>query len=486
MSTTPVSSAAAALAAAVWLAACATNPVTGEREFALMSEAQEIGIGQEMDPQVRQEFGVYDDPELQAYVQDIALRMARNSERPDLPWTFTVLDSPVVNAFALPGGFIYITRGIMAYLNDEAELAGVLGHEIGHVTARHAVQQYTRAMGANLGLTLGAIFVPSTRGAVGDLASTGLGLLFLRYGRDDELQSDRLGARYAATNGWAPGGVADMLLTLGRIGEMTDRSGVPTWLASHPEPLTRVDEIRPVVAELEASTPGDLAVDRNAYLQRITGLLFGDNPREGVVRGSRFLHRDLRFALDFPQGWLIQNSPEQVLSKDPGAEAYVLLQLVQNPQGRNLEAMAIDGMRDNGFQAVEGGMATIDGEPAFLGTFRGQLQQLGRVTARVAYIEHESRVFRLIGFAPDQVYGSVADRLTASLRSFDRLSPQEAASITPNRVAIREVASGDTWQALASRAGAGIVEASTLAIINGYAVNEQPRAGDRVKIVVAE
>ncbi|HEX2458956.1 MAG TPA: M48 family metalloprotease, partial [Vicinamibacterales bacterium] len=183
------------------LAACATNPVTGRREISFMSEAQEISIANESEPQIKEEMGVYNDPELQRYVSDIGWRMAKISERPQLPWRFTVVDVPAVNAFAVPGGAIYITRGIMPFLDNEAELAGVLGHEIGHVTARHSAQQYTRQVGGQAGLVALSIFVPAAR-PFGDLGAQALGVLFLRYGRDDELQSDQLGAKYESQLGW--------------------------------------------------------------------------------------------------------------------------------------------------------------------------------------------------------------------------------------------------------------------------------------------
>ena len=173
----------------VFVTACATNPVTGQRQFVLMSEAQEIGIGRESDPQIKAEMGVYNDPELQQYVSDIGMRLARLSERPNLPWQFTVVDQAAVNAFAVPGGFIYLTRGILPFLADEAELAGVLGHEIGHVTARHSAQQYTRALGGQLLLTGLGVFVPAAR-PFGQISETALGLLFLKHGRDDEMQAD--------------------------------------------------------------------------------------------------------------------------------------------------------------------------------------------------------------------------------------------------------------------------------------------------------
>ena len=193
--------------------ACATNPVTGKKEISLVSEAQEIAMGQQADAEVRREMGLYDDSELQRYVADIGERLARASHRPHLPWQFAVVDHPAVNAFALPGGFIYITRGILPYLQDEAELAGVLGHEIGHVTARHSAQQATRAMGGQIGMLALGIFVPATQ-PFGDVASVGLGVLFMKFGRDDEREADRVGIEYAAKGGWDPTAVPDVLQTL--------------------------------------------------------------------------------------------------------------------------------------------------------------------------------------------------------------------------------------------------------------------------------
>src|SRR5438034_6810803 len=233
-----LSSCVVALAAA----ACAVNPATGQRQFSLMSEDQEIQIGQQQDPEVRREMGVYDDRALQQYVSDIGLRLARQSERPNLPWHFTVVDSPAVNAFALPGGYIYITRGIMPFLDNEAQLAGVLGHEIGHVTARHASQQYSRATGAQLGLIFSSILLPQTR-PFAQLGENGLGLLFLKNGRDDEEQADSLGVKYAAKTGWDPAGVPQMLSTLARIEEASDNKGVPNWLSTHPAPEDRVQRV---------------------------------------------------------------------------------------------------------------------------------------------------------------------------------------------------------------------------------------------------
>lgn len=462
--------------------ACATNPVTGERQFTMMSEAQEISIGQSMDPEIRQEMGVYDDPAVQRYVEEIGLRMARSSQRPDLPWSFVVVDSPQVNAFAAPGGFIYITRGILAYLQDEAQLAGVLGHEIGHVTARHAVEQYSRAAGSQLGLTLGAIFFPGARPAV-DLASGGLGLLFLKHGRDAERQSDRLGAEYTAQNGWDPGGVMGMLETLARIGEISDRRGIPGWLATHPDPADRVAEVRPVVEQLRSGMT-ERPTNRDAYLRRIDGMVYGENPREGIVRGADFLHPELRFALRFPEGWAVQNSPSAVVANQPGTRHYVMLQLVQQPQGRTLEDIAITSMRNAGMTARQGGATRVNDLEAWIGTFTGRVQDLGDTVARAAFIRHDRNIYRLAGLASPQTFSRVEQDVEQTLRSFRAMSRDEAGRIQPNRLDLHVVRAGQTWQSIAQGPGQGIVDAATLAIMNGVSPNTPPREGDRIRIVV--
>jgi predicted Zn-dependent protease len=471
-----------ALFALVGALACATNPATGKRQFNLMSEAQEISAGQEADAQVKKEMGIYNDPNLQEYVSSIGVKLAKLSERPNLPWHYSVVDVPAINAFALPGGYIYITRGILPFLNDEAQLAGVLGHETGHVTARHAAQQYTRAVGGTIGLVALGIFVPGAR-PFGQLAEQGLGVLFLKYGRGDELQADQLGARYAARGNWDPAGVPDMLTTLGRLDEASgQRRGVPNWLETHPEPLARVKEIQPEVQQLSAGRT-DLVRNRDAMLRAVDGIIYGDNPEQGVVRGASFIHPPLRFRIDFPNGWDIQNTSEQVMAKAPGADVYMLLEQVQMPRGNGVDNIARAQMESAGFRMLSGSRDRINGLDAFIGLYQGSLEGLGDVRVRAAHIVHNGNVYLVAGFAAPNIFDPLDSAMLMSLRSFKPLTADEAAAVHPNRIDIYVVRPGDSWQSIAERSG-GVIKPATLAVMNGADPNSQPMVDARIKIVV--
>lgn len=473
----------AVLTALAILAGCATNPATGKKEFSLMSEAQEVQIGQEADPQIRQEMGVYEDRELQQYVSSIGMRLAKVSERPNLPWHFTVVDEPAVNAFALPGGYIYLTRGIMAFLNNEAQLAGVLGHEIGHVTARHAAQQYTQATSAGLGVTLLSIFVPEARPFQG-VAETAVGLMLMKYGRDDELQSDRLGVQYTAKTGWDPAGVAGMLRTLQRLDQASGSNrGVPNFLSTHPAPADRVAQVQRFIKEnpVAVGTSGGVK-DEAEYLRRIDGIIFGDSPADGMVRGNTFVHPELRLSLTFPQGWEIQNGATQVVSKAPDRDNYLLLQFVPNAQG-SIQQIAQGSMTQAGFRPLQGERAEINGLDAFVGTYQGNMEGLGNTGVLAAHIVQGNRVYLFAGLAPANQFNNAQQSFAQAIRSFRQLSASEAASIKPNRVDVYTVRGGDTWASIAERSG-GLVKPTTLAIMNNYEPNQAPRAGDRIRIVV--
>lgn len=461
-------------------AACATNPVTGKRQMSLLSEADELAIGQQQDVEIRREMGVYDDPALQRYVEDIGQALARVSHRPTLPWSFTIVDNPAVNAFALPGGYVYLTRGLLAYLNDESQLAGVLGHEIAHVTARHAAQAYTRQAQAGIGLAILGIFVPSTQPFT-DLGAAGLSVLFLRHGREAELEADRLGVEYASGAGFDPSGVPRFLATLARVNALSDR-GVPNWLSTHPDPGSRVTKAEPVAGQFVSADAR--TINRDQYLERIRGLAFGDRVEDGIVRANAFLHPLLRIGVTFPEGWELTNTPQAVLAQEPGAQHFMVLQEVEQPRGRSLSDAAVAAMRSAGYTVVEGRTEEINGNPAHVGLYRGNAEGVGRVLMRAAHIVIGRQLYVVAGFAPEAEFDRVDRDITAAAQTFRQLSQAEAARIRPNQVAFHTVAAGESWQSIAARQGRNFVNAATLAIMNGREVSEQPQPGDRVKIVV--
>jgi predicted Zn-dependent protease len=291
--------ATSAVAVLAIVIACATNPATGKKEFMLVSEGQEIALGQQEDQKAVASFGVYDDPALQDYVASLGHSIAERGERPDLPWAFRLVDDSAVNAFALPGGFVYMTRGILGYLDSEAELAMVMGHEVGHVTARHSASQMSSQQLMSLGMGIGMIAVPELR-QYGDLAQLGLGLLFLKFGRDDETEADTLGLRYSKRLEYDAAEGAQAFRMLDQLSEQSEAGRVPGWLSTHPDPG---DRYRRLLAAIQQQGLEGGNVRREAYLKRLDGMTFGENPREGFFRENAFYHPDLRFRMELPQGF---------------------------------------------------------------------------------------------------------------------------------------------------------------------------------------
>jgi predicted Zn-dependent protease len=459
-------------------AGCATNPATGKRQVIIMSESQEIQAGREADAEVRKEMGVYNDPNLQRYVSEIGRRLARTAHRPELPWTFTVVDESAVNAFALPGGFIYITRGILPFLRNEAELAAVMAHEVGHVDARHSAQQYSNQTLASGGLALLGIFVPETRPVQG-LASAGLSVAFLKFSRDDELQADQLGVGYASGNGWDPRGMPGLLSTLDRLDEASGTSrGIPNWALTHPPAADRVEKVQQAVAAAPAG-----GVTNPAPLERLLdGLVFGDSREKGIVRRNEFLHPVLGFAVRFPEGWDVINGNDQVLARQSeSTNSAMVLQLAEGTGA--LQQLAPTSMARAGWQEQNGQRATINGLDAYVGTYRGVMDNTP-VTVEAAHIRAGQQVYVLAGIAPTSEFGSASRAFASSIRTFRTLSREEADRIQPDRVDFYVVRSGDTWDSIARNAGSEI-KGSTIAIMNGMDLSTPPRSGTRIRIVVA-
>ena len=468
------------LAIAFVIAGCATNPATGRRQLILMSEAEEIQLGKQADADVRKQMGVYNEVGLQQYVDRVGRRLAQTSKRPNLPWTFTVVDESAVNAFALPGGYVYLTRGIMPFLQDESEMAAVLGHEIGHVDGRHSAEAYSNQTFAGGGLAVLGILVPETR-PFAEVASVSLGLLFLKHGRSAELEADQLGVRYVAANGWAPQGMPGLLNTLARLDEARGESrGVPNWMATHPPAADRVQKVQEAVANAAATARGT-ATNADEYERRIEGLVYGDSREDGIVRGSEFLHPVLRFAVRFPEGWEVMNSAEQVVARRAeNSNSAMLLELAPGNASPQQNAAAM--MSKAGFQEVQGQRSRINGLDAYIGLYQGVIDNT-RVQMQAAVIRAGDQSYVVAGIAPPSEYNGVSRAFASSIQSFRTLSREEADRIQPDRLDFYTARSGDTWESLARR-GNNRVKPATLAIMNGLDPKTPPRAGERLRVVI--
>jgi predicted Zn-dependent protease len=461
----------------VLAAACVRNPATGGHMLSLVSKDQEIQMGKEAAKEVLQSIPPVKDEKLQAYVAGIGKRIAAASERPDLPWSFTVIDDATVNAFALPGGPVFVTRGILTYLDTEAELAAVLGHEIGHITARHSVQQISKAQLAQLGLGLGMILRPDLQGA-GQLASAGLQLVFLKFGRDDEAQADALGFRYMLGQGYDPRQMADVFAMLERASARNDQGKLPEWLSTHPDPENRVEVARKRVAELK-ELPASLEVGRDRYLAAVDGTVFGDDPRQGYFQGNAFLHPDLRFRLDLPPGWKAQNTPQALVAVSPKQDAALQLSVAGT---LSPEDAARKFFGQQGVKATDVQKGSVHGLPATAGAFEAQTQQ-GVVQGLASFVSHRGATYMVVGYAPAGALAAHEEELRRAITSFAPLDDPKALDVKPARVEVVTVPGDMTLREFDAR-WPSTIPLDLLAVVNGVEEGGTLRAGQRAKRVV--
>jgi predicted Zn-dependent protease len=463
---------------ALGLLSCARNPVTGKSELSLVSESQEIQMGQQAAQEVAQSIGLYNDSKLQTYVADIGKRMAAQSERPNLPWEFHVVDDGAVNAFAIPGGFIYVTRGLMTTINTEAELATVIGHEIGHVTHRHSVQQISKAQLAQLGLGIGSI-LSSDIARFGQLASAGLSILFLKYGRDAEYQADQSGVRYALKENYDVREAPKVFESLNRISEASGSGKLPEWLSTHPNPENRIERLEEILDTIPLD-PSRAIVDREDYLRRISGMPFGDDPRQGYFEGTHFYHPQMRFQLSFPDGWKVQNTPQAVVSLSPNQDAMIQLGLAGKASPQQA---AQQFLSQQGVQAGQTSTASINGLPAASSYFQAATEQ-GTIEGLVSFISYGGTTFGLMGYTPAgklQAYDRVIQN---TIRSFTELRDQSKLNVSPARVELVRLDRQMTLEEFNSRYPSTIPLVQ-LAIINEVEDPANPlQAGRTLKRVV--
>src|SRR5690625_688177 len=465
------------LIATITIAGCAINPATGSRQFTLYSEAQEIEMGETYDPEIVAEMGLYPDDRLQDYINELGTKLAALSERPHLPWSFKVLDDPIVNAFALPGGYIYVTRGILAHLNSEAELAGVLGHEIGHVTARHSVGRMSTQQLARFGLALGTAVRPELEGVAG-LASAGLQLAFLKYGRDDERQADDLGVRYMLRANYDPREMPHVFEMLERVTEDAGGGDVPEWLSTHPNPGNRRERIAAQVEEYEGDLSNAVAA-RDSYLQRLNGLIYGENPREGFFKGSRFLHPDLEFEFTFPQAWRTFNQKRAVAGISPNQDAIIEIRLAE---GADPEEAARAFLSSSGVAAGPLSRVEMNGLPAVNADFQGAIDGTP-IRGRATFVDHRGDIYRIVAYSVESTWSANNNALRGGIRSFAPLTDPEALAVEPLRI---ETMTLDRAMSLAEfmEAYPSEIPAEKVALLNQAELETRFEAGTILKRVV--
>ena len=468
--------------------ACATNPVTGRQEVILMSPARESAEGKQAAAQVEKEIGLLRDPALTAYVSKIGDRMAKLSPRKDTAYRFAIADMPEPNAFALPGGWVYVSRGLLAYANDEDELAGVIGHEIGHVAARHAAQRETRSMGVGLLSVLGTIAAGIAGGAqaasmVSQLGQVAGASLIASYSRDQERQADEIGQQLEAAAGWDPDALADFLVTLDREGQVREgKQRQPSFLDSHPMPGERAVVARARAPELARGAEPRIAKGRTAYLQRIEGILVGPDPREGVFEDGRFLHPGLGFAIEFPDGWQTQNQKNAVGALSTQRDAMILLE--PQGQGGTPRDAAQRWAESNRVDVVRSGALQIGGWQAYRVLAQAQSQQ-GALAADAYFVAHPSGMFRITGITSAQRYDDWAPTFQRVAGSFRDITDAERSRARPLRLRLVTARAGETLFDLGRRSG-NAWKPNLTAVVNGIDQAAPLAAGQLVKVAVRE
>lgn len=464
---------------ALALAGCQVAPGTGQQSFNIIPAGQEAEMGAEAHPDVLAQFGgAYDDPAVQAYVAGLGQRLARASETPGAEFRFTVLDSDIVNAMALPGGYVYVTRGLIALVGSEAELAGVLAHEIGHVTARHSSQRVSRqVVGDLVAGVLGAVIgVPG----VGELAQLGAGAYLQSYSRDQEGEADAIGIRYLAQAGYDPramAGFLDKLREQARLeavvaGRSPDEVDAFNFMASHPRTIERVEAAAAAVGAGAGGITG-----RDAVLARIDGLRWGGDPAEGVVRDRVFLHPGLAFRFQVPPGFQISNGKDMVTASHPDGAA---IQFDTDRGGGDLLAYLGQTWASR-LRLTDAESFTVAGLPAATARTRAETPD-GIADLRLVAIDGgDGTIFRfLFATRPGD------DRFTAALRetalSFRRLSAEERAAIRPLRLAVVATGPGDTMDSLAARMAVPDHKVERFRVLNGLKPGAPLPA--KVKLVV--
>jgi predicted Zn-dependent protease len=466
---------------------CARNPVTGKNQLMLMSAGQEQAMGDQNDPAIVAQFGLYQNDEMQQFLNQKGQEMAAISHRSGLKFEFKLLDSPVVNAFALPGGYVYFTRGIMAHFNNEAQFAGVLGHEIGHVTARHSARQYSRSVLAQVGLIAGMILSPEFA-QFGNEASQAMQLMLLKYGRDAESESDKLGVEYSSEIGYDAHQMAGFFATLDRLSGGPE-GRLPTFLSTHPDPADRNVKVGQLADQWQRkNNGGPYEVGRDSYLRMIDGLMYGEDPRQGFVENGNFYHPELKFQYPIPSGWQTVNTPQQVQMAPEDGKAVMMLQL---GKGASLEAAAQATAEQYQLRTTGSQRRTVNGLSA-LEVYADLVQEGQDANGQPAqqvlktlsyYIQYGELIYHFLGLSTEQDFPSYRGRMLTTMTSFNTLSDPDKLNRQAERIKIETLPRDMTLREAFSSYRQPSDRLEELAVLNGMELTLRLKKGTLIKTI---
>ena len=469
----------------IYLPSCAVNPVTGKKQLMLMTENQEIALGAQYDPSVISTFGLYEDVELLNFITEKGNELARISHRPNLDYHFRILDSPVVNAFAVPGGYIYFTRGILAQFNSEAELIGVLAHELGHVTARHSASQQSKQQLGQLVLISGLAISPEFR-YFADYAMQGMQLLFLKFSRDNENEADRIGVEYSSKINYDAHKMADFFNVLNNLQLSSEQGGVPTFLSTHPDPGDRLVSVNKEANQWQDSLKyNNWLVNKDKYLQMIDGIIYGEDPRQGFVESNVFYHPNLKFQFPFPTGWKLVNSPLQVQIAPEDGKAIIIVTLSEQ---KNLE----DAVQANINQL---NLTVIDRKPVKVNGMSGiavnskqipqdqQSSSQDTIRLKSYFIQYNENIYLFHGVTLNSTYDTYAQSFTSTMMNFNRLTDSAKLNIKPKRISVKQVQRAGTVAEVLRYYKVPESDMKNLAILNNYELSDRINRGQLIKII---
>ena len=447
-----------------------------------MSEAQEIEMGKEADPQIIAQYGLYENASLQTFITEKGRAMAAISHRPNIEYNFRIVDSDVLNAFAVPGGYVYFTRGIMAHFNDEAQFAGVLGHEIGHITARHTVAQQRNQLLGQLGIIAGVVIAPDLA-RFAETASQGLGLMLLKFGRDAEKQSDELGVEYSSKIGYDAKEMADFFITLERQSKTSSSQELPEFLSTHPNPGNRNVTVARLAAEWKAKLNlTKPQINRNMYLKRIDGIVYGEDPRQGFLENNIFYHPELKLQFPIPQGWNYQNTPQRVQVAPKDGKALLFMALAK---GANLTEAVTATLKGYGLTALESKQTSVNGLNAvsvIADPTPQQGQQPQQVRTLSYFISYNSNIYHFMGVTATPDFNSYSQFFLQTMQGFRQLTDQNKINKKPERIRVKTINTAITLEQALKSYNMPANRLEELAILNGMQLTDKLSTGTLIKV----